>query len=46
VTSIIDAMSDANCFGPWFEGESWNAWKAILKAAFALPMAPDLKMER
>jgi hypothetical protein len=41
MTSIIDAMGDAECFGPWFEGESWNAWRAILKAAFALPMTPQ-----
>jgi len=41
MVSIIDAMSDAECFGPWFEGESWNAWRAILKAAFALRMSPQ-----
>jgi hypothetical protein len=41
VISIIDAMGDAECCGPWFEGESWDAWKAILKAAFALPMTPQ-----
>jgi hypothetical protein len=34
-------MSDARAFGPWFEGDSWNAWKAVLRAAFALPMSPD-----
>jgi hypothetical protein len=41
LTSIIDAMSDAECFGPWFEGDSWDAWRTILKAAFALPMTPQ-----
>jgi hypothetical protein len=25
VTSIIDAMTDGDCFGPWFEGDSWDA---------------------
>ena len=40
MTTIIDAMTDAECFGPSFEGESWNAWRAILKAAFAIPMTP------
>jgi hypothetical protein len=41
MTSIIDAMGDAECFGPFFEGESWAAWRAILKAAFALQMSPQ-----
>jgi hypothetical protein len=40
VISIIDAMTDEECFGPWFEGASWDAWKATLKAAFALPLTP------
>jgi hypothetical protein len=34
-------MTDEECFGRWFQGESWDAWRAILKAAFALPMAPQ-----
>jgi len=38
VTSIIDAMSDPDAFAPWFQGDSWAAWRSILKAAFALPM--------
>jgi hypothetical protein len=25
--------------GPWFSGPSWAVWRAILKAAFALPMS-------
>jgi hypothetical protein len=41
MTTIIEAMGDAECFGPWFEGESWDPWKAVLKAAFALPMTPQ-----
>jgi hypothetical protein len=41
LTTIIDAMDDAECFGPWVEGNSWNAWRTILKAAFALPMMPQ-----
>nr|WP_249150474.1 hypothetical protein [Bradyrhizobium sp. JYMT SZCCT0180] len=28
-------------FAPWFPGVTWNAWRAILKAAFALPMSPE-----
>ena len=39
--SIIDVMDAPNGFQPWFEGESWTAWKAVLKAAFALPMTPQ-----
>ena len=35
-TDIIAAMDGT--FAEWFEGSSWNGWRAILKAAFALPM--------
>jgi hypothetical protein len=38
VTTIIDAMTDEEAFGPWFEGPSWDAWRAVIKGAFALPM--------
>ena len=36
--NIIEAMEDPALFAPWFPGATWNAWRAILKAAFALPM--------
>ncbi|MHC2247841.1 hypothetical protein [Bradyrhizobium elkanii] len=39
--NIIEALDDPNLFGPWFPGETWNAWRAILKAAFALEMSPE-----
>lgn len=26
---------------PWFPGSSWDPWRAVLKAAFALPMTPS-----
>lgn len=39
--SIIDLMDDKALLGRWFEGSSWSAWRAILKAAFALPMTPE-----
>lgn len=39
--SIIDTMESPALFEPWFQGESWTPWKAILKAAFALPMGDD-----
>jgi hypothetical protein len=35
--SIIDAMN--RLFPQWFGGESWDPWRAILRAAFALPMS-------
>jgi hypothetical protein len=36
--TIVAAMRDPAMFGPWFQGASWNAWRAVLKAAFALPL--------
>jgi hypothetical protein len=42
MTTIIDAMTDAEIgFGKWFGGDSWGAWRTILKAAHALPMTPQ-----
>jgi hypothetical protein len=38
---IVTAMNDPALFADWFKGESWNGWRAILKAAFCLPMSPD-----
>ena len=39
MTTIIDAMTDSEIgFGRWFGGSSWDAWRVILKAAYALPM--------
>lgn len=37
--SIVDAMTDPALFGRHFDGESWGAWRAFLKAMFALPMS-------
>ncbi len=37
--NIVDAISDPNLLGPWFKGPSWNAWRAVLKGAYALPMS-------
>jgi hypothetical protein len=36
--NIVQAMASPALFKPWFEGESWNGWRAVLKAAYALPM--------
>src|SRR6476469_7072058 len=36
--SIVDTFDDPTLFRPWFPGDSWNAWRTILKAAFAVPL--------
>jgi len=36
---ILTAMDTT--FAKWFEGPSWDTWRAILKAAFCLPMDGD-----
>ena len=36
--NIIETIEDPNLFQPWFDGSTWDGWKTILKAAFALPM--------
>jgi hypothetical protein len=36
--NIVEAMRHPKLMGPWFRGDSWNGWEAILKATFALPM--------
>jgi hypothetical protein len=28
------ALDDPQVFEPWFHGESWNGWRAVLRAAF------------
>jgi hypothetical protein len=39
--SIIDAFDSPRLFQKWFDGDSWNNWRTILKAAYALPMTDD-----
>jgi hypothetical protein len=36
--SIIDAMNDEGLFASWYRGPSWDGWKAVLAAAYCLPM--------
>jgi hypothetical protein len=36
--NIITAFDDPSLFGKFFTGESWDGWRSVLKAAFALPM--------
>jgi hypothetical protein len=35
------AFDDPLLFGPFFSGPSWDAWRAIIPAAHALPMTPQ-----
>ncbi|WFU09100.1 terminase [Rhizobium sp. CB3090] len=44
MTSLItieDVMTDSAAFGDLFSGQSWAAWRAILKAAYALPLTAE-----
>jgi hypothetical protein len=38
VIDIVSAMDHPGLFGAWFPGTSWDHWRVVLKAAFALPM--------
>jgi hypothetical protein len=40
VIDLLAAMDDEKLLGRAFVGPSWSTWRAILKAAFALPMSP------
>ena len=33
--SVSDAMASPKLFAPFFAGDSWNTWRAVLKAAYA-----------
>ncbi len=37
--TIIDFISDPSLLRSSFEGPSWDRWRAVLRAAFALPMS-------
>jgi hypothetical protein len=37
--TVVDAMD--RLFKEWFAGPSWDGWRAILRAAFALEMSPE-----
>ncbi|MCW2227232.1 hypothetical protein [Bradyrhizobium elkanii] len=34
-------MTDPEWFEPWFQGESWDGWRTVLKGMFAVPMTDD-----
>ena len=45
IVSVLDVLDHPAGFGPFFEGPSWDRWRAVLKAAFALPMSRrDLRL--
>ena len=39
--TLTEAMESPALFEPWFHGPSWAGWRAVLKAAFALPMTDE-----
>jgi hypothetical protein len=39
--NIIAMLDDERLFKPYFRGESWNGWRTVLKAIFALPMTEN-----
>jgi hypothetical protein len=36
--TIVQALDDEALFKPYFRGPSWDGWRTILKAAFAIPL--------
>jgi hypothetical protein len=43
--SLLEFMTHPEMLGPYFNGESWARWRAVLRAAFAEPMsAEDLEL--
>ena len=38
---IVAAMNSPKLFQPYFTGASWDHWRTVLKAAYALPMSDD-----
>jgi hypothetical protein len=39
--NILQSMEDPALFQRWFDGDSWNGWKAVLRAAYGLPMSDE-----
>jgi hypothetical protein len=38
--TVLDFLDDVNLLGGHFAGSSWNTWRCVLRAAFALPLSP------
>src|ERR1700733_1977888 len=39
--SIITAMNAPEVFRRAYSGPSWDMWRSVLRAAYALPMSPE-----
>lgn len=39
--TILEAMQSKKWFKPFFEGQSWEPWKAFLATLFGLPLSPQ-----
>ncbi len=39
--TFAEACAAPELFGPWFEGESWDAWRMVDKALFGQPLNAD-----
>lgn len=39
--SILEALDHPDVFGPFFAGNTWQAWRAFLGALFGLPLPDD-----
>jgi hypothetical protein len=39
--TLVEAMNSPALFKPWFPGDTWGGWQAILKAMDALPMSEE-----
>jgi hypothetical protein len=37
--NIIETMGHPKLFAPWFPGATWDPWRVVLKAIFAIPMS-------
>ena len=37
--TILEAMTRPQLFGPFFQGDTWAAWRVFLAAVFGLPMS-------
>jgi len=39
--TITQALKSASLFGPYFDGDSWRMWRAVLKATFCEPLSNE-----
>jgi hypothetical protein len=41
IPSVLDVMAEPQLFARWFQGPSWDAWRAFLAALFNLPRTEE-----